>query len=37
MSTKTTTSVTHYAIQKKRRAKFIEQWRENRRTVICKE
>jgi gentisate 1,2-dioxygenase len=37
MPTKTTTAVTHYHIQKKRRAEFIEQWRKNRRTVIRKE
>src|SRR2546428_13605211 len=37
MSTKTTTAVTHYHIQKKRRAEFIEEWRKNRRTVIRKE
>jgi gentisate 1,2-dioxygenase len=37
MSTKTTTAVTHYHIQKKRRAEFIEDWRKNRRTVIRKE
>jgi gentisate 1,2-dioxygenase len=34
MSTKTTTAVTHYHIQKKRRAEFLEDWRKNRRTVI---
>src|SRR3954466_10835758 len=37
MSTKTTTAVTHYAIQKKRRAAFIEEWRKNRRSVIRRE
>ena len=37
MSTKTTTAVTHYHIQKKRRAEFIEDWRKNRRTVIRKD
>ena len=37
MSTKTTTQVTHYHIQKKRRAEFLEQWRKNRRSVIRKE
>ena len=37
MSTKTTTAVTHYHIQKKRRAEFIEDWRKNRRSVIRKE
>lgn len=36
MVTKTTTHVTHYHVQKKRRAEFIEQWRKNRRTVIYK-
>src|SRR5438270_236847 len=30
MPTKTTTAVTHYHIQKQRRAEFIEQWREDR-------
>ncbi len=34
MSTKTTTVTTHYHIQKKRRAEFIESWRDNQRTVI---
>jgi gentisate 1,2-dioxygenase len=34
MSTRTTTSVTHYHVQKSRRAKFIEDWRVNHRTVI---
>src|SRR4026207_2084378 len=37
MSTKTTTAVTHYHIQKKRRAEFIEEWRKNRRSVIARE
>src|SRR4030095_10278003 len=37
MSTKTTTAVTHYHIQKKRRAQFIEDWRKHRRTVIRRE
>src|SRR5881394_3089573 len=37
MSTKTTTAVTHYHIQKKRRAEFIDDWRKNRRSVIRKE
>src|SRR5437764_15489833 len=37
MPTKTTTAVTHYHIQKKRRAEFIEEWRKNRRTVIGKD
>ena len=34
---KTTTAVTHYHIQKKRRAEFIDEWRKNRRTVVQKE
>src|SRR5947208_11511916 len=34
MRTKTTTGVTHYHIQKKRRAEFIEEWRKHRRTVV---
>jgi gentisate 1,2-dioxygenase len=37
LSTKTTTQVTHYAIQKKRRAEFLEEWRKNRRSVIRRE
>jgi gentisate 1,2-dioxygenase len=37
MSTKTTTAVTHYHIQKKRRAEFMEEWRKNRRSVIGKD
>lgn len=37
MSTKTTTRVTHYHVQKQRRAKFLEDWRENRRTVVRSE
>ena len=37
MSTKTTTAVTHYHIQKKRRAEFIEEWRNYRQSVIRKE
>ena len=37
VSTKTTTAVTHYHIQKKRRKEFLEEWRKNRRTVIRKE
>ena len=36
MPTRTTTQVTHYDVQKNRRAKFIEDWRENHRTVIRK-
>jgi gentisate 1,2-dioxygenase len=34
MTTRTTTQVTHYHVQKKRRAEFVEGWRQNRRTVI---
>lgn len=34
MATKTTTGVTHYHVQKKRRAEFIEEWRKYRKTVI---
>jgi gentisate 1,2-dioxygenase len=34
MSTRTTTGVTHYHVQKDRRAKFIEDWRDNRQTVV---
>ncbi|NUR05487.1 MAG: cupin domain-containing protein [Nocardioidaceae bacterium] len=34
MATKTTTNVTHYHVQKSRRAKFLEDWRQNHRTVI---
>ena len=37
MSTKTHTTTTHYHIQKKRRAEFIEEWRKYRQTVIRKE
>ena len=37
MSTKTTTAVTHYHIQKKRRAEFIDEWRKYRQTVIRRE
>src|SRR5690242_19233085 len=37
MSTKTTTAVTHYHIQKKRRKEFLEDWRKNRRTVVRRE
>jgi gentisate 1,2-dioxygenase len=32
--TRTTTQVTHYHVQKKRRAKFLEDWRANHRTVV---
>ena len=31
MTTRTTTQVTHYHVQKKRRAEFVEGWRQNRR------
>ncbi len=34
MSTTTRTETTHYHVQKRRRAKFLEDWRENHRTVI---
>lgn len=34
MSTKTTTKTSHYHVQKSRRAKFLEDWRANHRTVI---
>lgn len=34
MSTKTTTKTSHYQVQKSRRAKFLEDWRANHRTVI---
>ncbi len=34
MTTRTTTEVTHYHVQKKRRAKFLEDWRENHRDVV---
>ena len=34
MPTRTTTQVTHYHVQKKRRAQFLEDWRKNHRTVI---
>ena len=34
MSTTTRTEVTHYHVQKKRRAQFLEDWRDNHRTVI---
>jgi hypothetical protein len=37
VSTKTITAVTHYHIQKKRRAQFIDEWRKYRRTVVRKE
>ena len=34
MATKTTTGVTHYHVQKKRRADFLEEWRKYRNTVV---
>jgi gentisate 1,2-dioxygenase len=34
MATRTTTKVSHYHVQKKRRADFIEQWRGYQRTVV---
>lgn len=34
MSTRTTTSVSHYYVQKSRRKKFVEEWRANWRTVV---
>ncbi|MGH3166009.1 MAG: cupin domain-containing protein, partial [Trebonia sp.] len=37
MSTKTTTKVAHYYVQKQRRAEFIEEWRANQRTVVALE
>ena len=37
MSTKTTTQVSHYWVQKNRRAKFAEDWRQNWRTVVAVE
>src|SRR5438093_952926 len=37
MSTKTQTTTTHYHIQKKRRAEFIEEWRRYRQSVIREE
>ena len=37
MSTKTQTTTTHYHIQKKRRAEFIEEWRNYRQSVIREE
>ena len=37
MSTRTRTTTTHYHVQKKRRAEFIEQWRSYRQTVIRRE
>src|SRR6185436_7198769 len=37
MSTKTQTTTTHYHIQKKRRAEFLEEWRNYRQSVIRQE
>jgi gentisate 1,2-dioxygenase len=37
LSTTTRTEVTHYHVQKKRRAQFLEDWRANHRTVIRNE
>lgn len=37
MSTRTTTKVSHYHVQKQRRAEFIEAWRANQRTVVAVE
>jgi gentisate 1,2-dioxygenase len=37
MSTKTRTTTTHYHIQKKRRAEFLDEWRKYRQTVIRQE
>ena len=37
MSTKTTTKVSHYHVQKKRRADFIEEWRGYQKTVVALE
>jgi gentisate 1,2-dioxygenase len=37
MSTKTHTVTTHYHIQKKRRAEFIDEWRKHRQSVIRRE
>lgn len=34
MATRTTTGVTHYHVQKQRRAQFIEEWRKNHRTIV---
>ncbi|MGN6089146.1 MAG: cupin domain-containing protein [Actinomycetales bacterium] len=34
MSTHTTTEVTHYHVQKRRRAAFLEEWKANQRTVV---
>jgi len=37
MTLRTTTQVTHYHVQKKRRADFIEQWRQYQKTVMALE
>ena len=37
MATKTTTKVSHYFVQKQRRAEFIDRWRANQRTVVALE
>ena len=34
MTSRTTTRVTHYHVQKKRRADFIEEWRGHQKTVV---
>ena len=37
MATHTTTKVSHYHVQKKRRADFIEEWRGYQKTVVALE
>lgn len=37
MTSRTTTQVTHYHVQKKRRADFIEEWRRYQKTVVALE
>jgi gentisate 1,2-dioxygenase len=37
MTSRTTTRVTHYHVQKKRRAEFIEEWRRYQKTVVARE
>jgi len=37
VTTRTTTGVSHYQVQKNRRAKFIEDWRQNHRDVVTAE
>jgi len=37
MGAHTTTGVTHYEVQKRRRAQFLEDWRRNHRTVVTRE